>query len=451
MKIWRKIQDRLTYVRIIALGYLLVIMAGTLLLLLPAATRTGEKTDILTALFTATTATCVTGLVVVDTGTHWTAVGHMIILLMIQVGGLGFMTMGMLLAMFLKRKVTLRTRGLLQESMNGLQMGGIIRLVRMVLRGTAIIELAGAVLLAIRFIPVFGIGKGIFYGVFHSVSAFCNAGIDLMGGYSGQYSSFVSFYGDILINAVLMALIIIGGIGFFVWDDVKKKKFRFKKYTLHTKMTLFMTAILLIGGTIIYWIFERDNLLAGMNMKDQFLASAFSSVTARTAGFNTIDTGALTNASKLFTMVLMFIGGSPGSTAGGVKTVTIMVLLAYVWSNLRASKGVNIFHRRMDDDAIRKASNVVVISSFMAVAAAVLICYMQPYLPVEDVLFEIFSAIGTVGMSAGLTRELSTASRIVIILLMYCGRIGSMSFALSFTERKKVAPVQLPVEKIMIG
>lgn len=451
MKIWRKIQDRLTYVRIIALGYLLVIMAGTLLLLLPAATRTGEKTDILTALFTATTATCVTGLVVVDTGTHWTAVGHMIILLMIQVGGLGFMTMGMLLAMFLKRKVTLRTRGLLQESMNGLQMGGIIRLVRMVLRGTAIIELAGAVLLAIRFIPVFGIGKGIFYGVFHSVSAFCNAGIDLMGGYSGQYSSFVSFYGDILINAVLMALIIIGGIGFFVWDDVKKKKFRFKKYTLHTKMTLFMTAILLIGGTIIYWIFERDNLLAGMNMKDQFLTSAFSSVTARTAGFNTIDTGALTNASKLFTMVLMFIGGSPGSTAGGVKTVTIMVLLAYVWSNLRASKGVNIFHRRMDDDAIRKASNVVVISSFMAVAAAVLICYMQPYLPVEDVLFEIFSAIGTVGMSAGLTRELSTASRIVIILLMYCGRIGSMSFALSFTERKKVAPVQLPVEKIMIG
>lgn len=451
MKIWRKIQDRLTYVRIIALGYLLVIMAGTLLLLLPAATRAGEKTDILTALFTATTATCVTGLVVVDTGTHWTAVGHMIILLMIQVGGLGFMTMGMLLAMFLKRKVTLRTRGLLQESMNGLQMGGIIRLVRMVLRGTAVIELAGAVLLAIRFIPVFGIGKGIFYGVFHSVSAFCNAGIDLMGGYSGQYSSFVSFYGDILINAVLMALIIIGGIGFFVWDDVKKKKFRFKKYTLHTKMTLFMTAILLIGGTIIYWIFERDNLLAGMNMKDQFLTSAFSSVTARTAGFNTIDTGALTNASKLFTMVLMFIGGSPGSTAGGVKTVTIMVLLAYVWSNLRASKGVNIFHRRMDDDAIRKASNVVVISSFMAVAAAVLICYMQPYLPVEDVLFEIFSAIGTVGMSAGLTRELSTASRIVIILLMYCGRIGSMSFALSFTERKKVAPVQLPVEKIMIG
>lgn len=451
MKIWRKVQDRLTYVRIIALGYLLVIVAGTLLLLLPSATRAGEKTDFLTALFTATTATCVTGLVVVDTGTHWTALGHMIILIMIQVGGLGFMTMGMLLAMFLKRKVTLRTRGLLQESMNGLHMGGIVRLVRMVLRGTALIEFMGALLLSIRFIPVFGIGKGILYGVFHSVSAFCNAGIDLMGGYSGRYSSFVDFYDDMLINVVLMALIIIGGIGFFVWDDIRKNKYHVRKYTLHTKMTLYMTAILLVGGTVVYFIFEQDHLLADMSLKDQLLSSAFSSVTARTAGFNTIDTGALTSASKLFTMVLMFIGGSPGSTAGGVKTVTIMVLLAYVWSNLRASKGVNIFHRRMDDDAIRKASNVVVISALMAVVAAVLICYMQPHLPVEDVLFEIFSAIGTVGMSTGLTRDLGTGSRIVIILLMYCGRIGSMSFALSFTERKKVAPVQLPVEKIMIG
>lgn len=451
MNFLKKIQNKMTYVRIIALGYLLVIAAGTLLLLLPGATRAGEKTDFLTALFTATTATCVTGLVVADTGTHFTTFGHVIILCMIQVGGLGFMTMGMLFAMFLKKKITLKTRGLLQESMNGLQMGGIVRLVRMVLKGTALIELLGAAVLAIRFIPLFGVGKGIFYGIFHSVSAFCNAGIDLMGGYTGQYSSFVGFYDDILINAALMALIVVGGIGFFVWDDIKRKKFHPGKYMLHTKMTLFMTAALLIGGTLIYWIFERNHLLADMNLKDQILASAFSSVTARTAGFNTIDTGALTGASKLFTMVLMFIGGSPGSTAGGVKTVTIMVLLVYVWSNLRASKGVNIFHRRMDDDVIRKASNVVVISALMAVMASVLICFLQPRLPVEDVLFEVFSAIGTVGMTTGITRELCTASRIIIILLMYCGRIGSMSFALSFTERRKVAPVQLPVEKIMIG
>lgn len=451
MKFWHKIQYKLTYVRIIALGYLLVIIAGTGLLMLPVATRPGNETDFLTALFTATSATCVTGLVVVDTYTHWSGFGHTIILLMIQVGGLGFMTMGVLFAMFLKKRITLRTRGLLQESMNGMQMGGIIRLVRMVLRGTFIIELTGAVLLAIRFIPVFGWGKGILYGVFHSISAFCNAGFDLMGEYSGQYSSFVEFHGDILVNVVIMALIVIGGIGFFVWKDIRENKHHMKKYRLHTKMALFMTAILLVGGTVLFYLFENNNLLAGMNVKDKILAAAFSSVTARTAGFNTIDTGGLTHASKLLTMVLMFLGGSPGSTAGGIKTVTTLVLIAYVWSNLRASKGVNVFNRRLDDDVIRKASNVVVISLLMAVSASILICYLQPDLVVEDILFEVYSAIGTVGMSTGVTRDLNLASRIIIILLMYCGRIGSMSFALSFTERKKVAPVQLPTEKIMIG
>lgn len=451
MKFWHKIQYKLTYVRIIALGYLLVIIAGTGLLMLPVATRPGNETDFLTALFTATSATCVTGLVVVDTYTHWSAFGHTIILLMIQVGGLGFMTMGVLFAMFLKKRITLRTRGLLQESMNGMQMGGIIRLVRMVLRGTFIIELTGAVLLAIRFIPVFGWGKGILYGIFHSISAFCNAGFDLMGEYSGQYSSLVEFHGDILVNVVIMALIVIGGIGFFVWKDIRENKYHMKKYRLHTKMALFMTAILLVGGTVLFYLFENNNLLEGMNVKDKILAAAFSSVTARTAGFNTIDTGGLTHASKLLTMVLMFLGGSPGSTAGGIKTVTTLVLIAYVWSNLRASKGVNVFNRRLDDDVIRKASNVVVISLLMAVSASILICYLQPDLVVEDILFEVYSAIGTVGMSTGVTRDLNLASRIIIILLMYCGRIGSMSFALSFTERKKVAPVQLPTEKIMIG
>lgn len=451
MKFWHKIQYKLTYVRIIALGYLLVIIAGTGLLMLPVATRPGNETDFLTALFTATSATCVTGLVVVDTYSHWSGFGHTIILLMIQVGGLGFMTMGVLFAMFLKKRITLRTRGLLQESMNGMQMGGIIRLVRMVLRGTFIIELTGAVLLAIRFIPVFGWGKGILYGIFHSISAFCNAGFDLMGEYSGQYSSFVEFHGDILVNVVIMALIVIGGIGFFVWKDIRENKHHMKKYRLHTKMALFMTAILLVGGTVLFYLFENNNLLAGMNVKDKILAAAFSSVTARTAGFNTIDTGGLTHASKLLTMVLMFLGGSPGSTAGGIKTVTTLVLIAYVWSNLRASKGVNVFNRRLDDDVIRKASNVVVISLLMAVSASILICYLQPDLVVEDILFEVYSAIGTVGMSTGVTRDLNLVSRIIIILLMYCGRIGSMSFALSFTERKKVAPVQLPTEKIMIG
>ena len=232
---------------------------------------------------------------------------------------------------------------------------------------------------------------------------------------------------------------------------IKEKKLQIKKYALYTKIALFMTAVLLLGGAVLFFLFENNNLLQGMSLKDKILGAAFSSVTARTAGFNTIDTAGLTSASKLFNIVLMFIGGSPGSTAGGIKTVTMLVLLAYVWSNLRGSKGVNIFKRRLDDDDIRKASNVMVISLLLAIVAAVLICFMQPELDAPDVLFEIFSAIGTVGMSTGITRQLSIGSRIVIILLMYCGRIGSMSFALSFTERKKVAPVQLPVEKIMIG
>ena len=361
------------------------------------------------------------------------------------------MTLGVLLALILRRRISLRTRGILQESMNYMQMGGLVRLVKTAFSGTLIFEGVGAFLLSARFIPVFGVAKGIWYGVFHSVSAFCNAGFDLMGGYSGKYSSFVEFHQDILINFVLMALIILGGIGFFVWSDLKKNGICWKRYGLHTKITLFSTMFLLIAGTFFYFLFEQNNLLAGMSGKDQFLAALFSSVTARTAGFNTIDTGALTGASKLLTMLLMFIGGSPGSTAGGIKTVTALVLVAYVWSNLRESKGVNMFHRRLDDDVIRKASNVVVVSMLMAVASVIGICFWQPYLPVEDVMFEVFSAIGTVGMSTGLTRDLSTASRIVVILLMYCGRIGSMSFALSFTERKKVAPIQFPVEKIMIG
>lgn len=451
MKMFGFLKNSLTYVRIIAMGYLAVIILGTLLLLLPGMTAEGFSTDFLTALFTATSATCVTGLVVVDTATHWTLLGQVIILLMIQIGGLGFMTMGVLLAMLLKKRITLRVRGLLQESMNYMQMGGVLRLLKTTFQGTLLFEGVGAVLLAFRFIPVFGLSKGIFYGIFHSISAFCNGGFDLMGTYSGKYSSLVEFHGDILINVVIMALIILGGIGFFVWSDIRKNGLHWKKYMLHTKITLFTTAFLLVGGTILFWLFEKENLLGGMNGKDQLLAAAFSSVTARTAGFNTIDTGGLTSASKLLTIVLMFIGGSPGSTAGGIKTVTAMVLVTYVWSNLRESKGVNIFHRRLDDDVIRKASNVVVISLMMAVTSVIIICFMQPYLSVEDIMFEVFSAIGTVGMSTGITRDLTTASRILIILLMYCGRIGSMSFALSFTERKKAAPVQLPVEKIMIG
>lgn len=446
----RKIHNRLSYARIIALGYFLVILTGTLLLLLPAATVEGKTTTPIEALFTATSATCVTGLIVVDTGTHWTLFGQIVVISMIQVGGLGFMTMGVLLAMFLRRRISLSTRSILQESLNTNQVGGIVKLAKSAIIGTAIIEGTGAVLLSMRFIPQFGIIKGIYYGIFHSISAFCNGGFDVLGSVYGEYASVTAYSNDILVNVVIMLLIIIGGIGFTVWMDVKNYKFHFKKYTLHSKVVISASLFLIIFGSILFMIFERNNLMKGMGVQERILSSAFSAVTARTAGFNTIDTGSLTQSSMLLTSVLMVIGGSPGSTAGGVKTITVVVLLVYVIASLRGEKSYNVFGRRFSEEAVKKASIVVTVSITLILTATIAICALQP-LNMDDILFEVCSAIGTVGMSTGVTRELNTISRLIIITLMYCGRIGSMSFAISFMEKKKVAPVLLPEEKVMIG
>lgn len=446
----RSIKSGMSYTQIIALGYFLMVLAGALLLMLPLAARSGQRTDFLTALFTATTSTCVTGLVVVDTATHWSLFGQLVILLLIQVGGMGFITLGVVFAMLLKKKITLSVRELVQESMNANQVGGMVRLVRQVFLGTMLIEGIGALLLSIRFIPQFGVKKGIYYSIFHAVSAFCNAGIDLMGTVSGPYSSLTEYVADPLVSLVICALIIIGGIGFFVWGDVRKHKLHWKKYALHTKLALSMTFLLLFGGTLLFYLLEQKNTLEHMSMGEGMLAAFFDAVTARTAGFNTTDTAALSSSSKLLTILLMLIGGSPGSTAGGIKTVTVMVLVVYVWSNLRSEKGCNVFGRRLLDDDIKKASNVLIISLMLAMAAALVMSAVET-LPMEDIMFEVFSAIGTAGMTTGITRSLSTASRLILILLMYCGRIGSMSFALSFTERKRVAPIQLPSEKVMIG
>ncbi len=445
----KKWHNKLTATRTIAIGFLGIILAGTVLLALPIASADGKAVDLLTALFTATSATCVTGLVVVDTYSGWSAFGKTVLLTLIQIGGLGFMTIGVFVAVLMKKNIGLKERGILQESMNMLQIGGIVRLVKKITIGTFLIEGVGAVLLSIRFIPQMGWIRGIGNGIFHSISAFCNAGFDLMGK-TEEYSSLVSYSGDVLVNITIMALIVTGGIGFLVWDDLQKKKLRFKEYLLHTKIVLVVTASLLFGGALLIYLFERNHLMADMGVGEKVLTSLFASVTARTAGFNTIDVGGMSASSKLVTIVLMFIGGSPGSTAGGIKTTTFAVMLIFVWANLRNSHGSNIFGRRLEEEEIRKASIVVTINLLLAVAPAVILCGMQSF-PMEDVLLEVFSAIGTVGMSSGITRQLNIVARVIIIFLMYCGRIGSMTFALSFTERKKVAPVQLPAEKIIIG
>lgn len=444
------IKRRMTHTQVIAIGYLLVILLGTLALMLPFATKEGQHTSFFEALFTATSATCVTGLVVVDTATHWTIVGKLIILVMIQVGGLGFMTMGVMFAMLLKKTISLRVRGMLQESMNSIQLGGVVKLARSVVRGTILVESVGALALMLVFIPQFGWKKGIFFGIFHSISAFCNAGFDLMGADYGEYTSFCGYADNIWVNTVLMLLITIGAIGFVVWNDVLEKKLHFQKYKLHTKLAVVTTVIIFLAGTVLFYLFERDGLMKHMGVKEAVLTSMFSAVTPRTAGFNTIDTAALSNSSILLTIVLMFIGGSPGSTAGGIKTVTLAVMTAYVWSNLRNKTGCNIFGRRIPDEVIKKASNVLMLNLALAVIAVITILYLQP-ISLKDALFEVFSAIGTVGMSTGVTRDLTLSSRMVIVALMYCGRIGSMSFALSFTERKKVPPVKFPEENVLIG
>lgn len=439
----------LSTTQVIALGFLAVILVGAGLLMLPISSRAPGGQDFFSCLFTATSATCVTGLVVTDTYLNWTLFGQIVILFLIQIGGLGFMTFGVFFSILIGRNIGLKERNLMQESVNSMQIGGVVRLVRKIVVGTALFEGIGAVILTIRFSRDMPLLKAVYYGIFHSVSAFCNGGFDLMG-YQESYSSLVSYAGDITINLVIMLLITIGGIGFLVWDDIQKNKWHFGSYMLHTKLVLTVSAVLTFGGALCFYLTERTGVLSGMGIKDTVLASLFSSVTARTAGFNTVDTGALTPASKLLTIVLMFIGGSPGSTAGGIKTTTMIVMLLVVWANLRNTKGTNVFGRRLNEDAIRKASIVFTINLGMAVISAIVMMTLQPF-AMEDILFEVFSAIGTVGMSAGITRDLCGISKAILILLMYCGRIGSLTFALSFVERRKADPLMRPEEKILIG
>ena len=444
-----QVRSHLTQTQFIAYGFLGIILIGSLLLMLPISSKTGETSSFLNCLFTATSASCVTGLVAYDTWSHWSLFGQLVILAMIQIGGLGFVTIGVFLSIVLRRKIGIKERWLMQESVNTLEIGGVVRLAQKIIVGTAIFEGTGAVLLAIRFIPQFGLVRGIYYGIFHSVSAFCNAGFDLMG-CQGPYSSLVNYYNDWLVNLVVMSLIVIGGIGFIVWEDLNRHGLHFHRYMPHTKIVLLTTFVLLFGSAWLFYQFEKNHLLVGMDTSGKILTSLFSSVTARTAGFNTVDTGALTDASKMLTVILMFIGGSPGSTAGGVKTTTIIVMYLHLWSSIQRTYGVNAFGRRLEDDVLKRASAIFMVNLTLALGASLFIMATQQF-PVMDVLFESFSASGTVGMTTGITRDLNSWSRLVIAFLMYCGRVGSLSFALSFTQHKKVARVQQPVGRITIG
>ena len=435
--------------RLIAFGFAMIILTGTLLLTLPFANKSGHG-NMLNSLFTATSATCVTGLVVADTYQNWTTFGQLVILCMIQVGGLGFMTIGAYISVILKKRIGLQEREQLQESVNTLEIAGVVRLVKKIVQGALCIEFLGAVLLSFRFIPRFGVVKGIYYSLFHAVSAFCNGGFDLMGT-EEAYSSLVAYEGDILVNLVIVALILVGGIGFIVWDDVARNKWHFKRYLLHSKIVLTVTFLLTVIGTVLFLLTENNAAFAGMSPLEKVLGALFSAVTPRTAGFNSVDTAALSNSGKLITMVMMFIGGSPGSTAGGVKKTSVIVLLFYAGAMVLNKEDINLFGRRLTDEVVKKANAVVIINATLTIVATVIIMALQPLLNFEDVLFEVLSAIGTVGMTVGITRDLDIIARVILIVLMYCGRLGSLSFALVFAQKNTSAPMRQPQEKIIVG
>ena len=440
---------KLNYTEIIVFGTFALVFLGGLLLSLPVSSKEGMSTPFVDSLFTAASALCVTGLVIYDTYTHWSLFGQTVILLLIQIGGLGFMTVITLFSLFLRRRIGLKERRLLMESANTLKIGGIVLLVKKIIIRTFIFESIGAVMLTMNFYNQMGFKEGLFNGIFHSVSAFCNAGFDLMGKY-GQNTSLTHFYDNPAVNLTIMSLIIIGGIGFVVWDDVAKKHLDFNQYLLHTKLVVISTAVLIFGSALLFLIIERNQSMIGLSFGEKIMAALFQSVTARTAGFNTVNMTELSEGGTLLTILLMIIGGSPGSTAGGIKTTTFVVLLVGALSNAKQSSEISAFKRRLESDALKKASAITVIYMTTALTAVMIICSIQSF-SLTEVMFEVFSALGTVGLSMGITSNLSNVPKILIILLMYGGKVGVLSVAMVLAERKEPAPLSRPLEKIIIG
>ncbi len=436
--------------RRIILGFLVIILVGAGLLMLPISAKPGQTTTPVGALFTSVSATCVTGLIRYDTFSHWSLFGQIILLLEIQIGGLGFITVTTFLMILAHRKIGVTRRALIQDSLSTMQIKGSVNLVRRIIIGTFLFEGIGAVLLTLRFAQDMNLLQAMWFGIFHSISAFCNAGFDLMG-YFAPFNSLCGYANDPLVILVVSALIIIGGLGFVVWQDFWENRLQYHKYSLQTKMVLAMTSFLLVSATVLFWINEKHNLLEGMSVSDAFLASFFSAVTPRTAGFNSIDTASLTSGSLFLTILLMFIGGSPGSTAGGIKTITLFILLLHLKAYLFNEKEVYIFRRKISGELVEKAVIVCMINLLLAIGGMFLILSVQPLLSYSDVMFEVFSAIGTSGMSTGVTRDLNLVSQCVIMLLMFLGRMGSLTFALSLTESRKARKIGYVEGTVPIG
>ncbi len=435
--------------RTIAAGFLLIILLGALLLALPVSNRDGEWLRFFDALFVSCSAACVTGLLIVDTWTKFSGFGQLVILLLIQTGGLGFMTIVILFSMALRQPVGLQQRGALMESISSLRLGGVVRLAKRILFGTLIFEGLGTALLYVRFRGLFGPLKGLWYALFHAVSAFCNAGFDLMGVIE-PYTSLTPFADDALVNLTVMGLVIAGGIGFIVWDDIITNQWNFRRYSLHAKVMLTWTAALVAAGTALIFVMEREAAMADMGFGERLLASLFQSVTCRTSGFNTVELESLSSGGRFVTVLLMFIGAGTGSSGGGVKVTTIAVLLLCMKAFLRGSEDVDIYGRRMPAAVVQRAGVGVSIYALLTAVGGIIILLAQE-LPLGKVLFEEIAALSTTGMSLGLTRELETVPRLVIMALMYCGRIGSLTLFMGISENHAKPKLRNPEGKIIVG
>lgn len=441
----KKVQKHITSFQIIILGFLSIIIVGSLLLSLPFATNEHGGASFIDALFTATSAVCVTGLVLHDTASYWSTFGQVIILILIQIGGMGIVTVAVSVAAVSGRKIGLMQRSTMQESISAHHVGGIVRLTKFILRTTVLLELIGAIFLMPTFCNEFGMKKGIWYSLFHSVSAFCNAGFDL-NGVREPFSSLMQFSERPMANITIMLLIVIGGIGFLTWEDIKKNKWHFHKYRLQSKVILTVTGILIALPALYFYFFEFSNY----SQTERILCSLFQAVTPRTAGFNTVDLTTISETGQMLMIVLMLIGGSPGSTAGGMKTTTAAVVFASALSVFGHKEHTQFFMRRVPEDTVRTASTICLMYVVLFTISAMVISQVES-VPILTALFETASALGTVGLSLGITPQLTWISRLILIGLMFFGRVGGLTLIFAAVSGKGMTESKYPQEKITVG
>ena len=436
----------MTSFRVIIISFFCLILVGSLLLMLPISSRQRCVTSFPDAMFTAVSATCVTGLVVKDTATYWSLFGQAVILMLIQIGGMGVITVGLAIIRASGRKIGLWQRSTMQESISAPQVGGIVKLTGFILKTSLIIEMIGAALLAPVFCNDLGIAKGLWYSLFHSISAFCNAGFDILGTANNLYPSLTGYEQNPIMNITIMLLIIIGGIGFLTWEDIYENKLQFRRYRMQSKVILIFTLILIIFPAIFFFFFD----FAPLPIEARLQAALFQSVTTRTAGFNTVNLSAMSSSSQGIMILLMLIGGSPGSTAGGMKTTTFAVLLANIVATYRQQDSAHFFDRRIDYNAIKLASTILTMYIALFFWGGIFISAYEN-LPLSSCLYETASALGTVGLTLGITPQLHVPSQLILILLMYLGRVGSLTLMYAALSGKKAVNSKLPLEKITIG